>query len=374
MVHGSSSETELDCSAVVEASDNDDPSTLDTRSFDKFNTEKVPSTLGSSDHTMQTLVNQKILEQLTSIGKRLDVLEKLNCKKSADKSKIKSKRGKVVEQKVATSTHRHNVDTVGLHSGSTGQTVSDTQTNAHTLPSLSSIRQNANIQQKVHQRIHELSLLPKIGTESKMKSQRVGPVEVYIKNKVKWPHEYVLAGIKKERVYYDQLTMGKWMAGFCRTMRDESDPKNRACMLEDYLITLLDDSNDFSWSAAKSSHAVLLCCMEQGEIANFSYTDQIDRVRRAHAQRHITGAQNFEKNFSKKSKATKSMPCQFFNAGSCLHAQTHETKGVLYKHVCSACLTKKEKNFPIRRRSARKISRQKRNKGGHVPEFSDTCP
>ena len=68
------------------------------------------------------------------------------------------------------------------------------------------------------------------------------------------------------------------MAGFCRTMRDESDPKNRACML-DYLIALLDDSNDFSWSAAKSSHAVLLCHMEQGEIANFSCTDQIDRVR-----------------------------------------------------------------------------------------------
>ena len=74
MDHDSSSESELDCSAVVEASDSDDPSTLDTRSFDKFNTEKVPSTSGSSDHTMQTLVTQKILEQLTSIGKRLDVL------------------------------------------------------------------------------------------------------------------------------------------------------------------------------------------------------------------------------------------------------------------------------------------------------------
>ena len=93
---------------------------------------------------------------------------------TAYKSKIKSKRGKVVEQKVATSTHRHNVDTVGLQSGSTGHTVSDTQTNAHALPSLSSIRQNANIQQQVDQRIHELSLLAKTGMESKLKSQRGG--------------------------------------------------------------------------------------------------------------------------------------------------------------------------------------------------------
>ena len=344
MGHDSSSESELDCSAVVGASDSDDPSINASRTFDKYYSEKVPST-STSDQTAQTMVNHKILEQLTSIGKRLDALEKSNCKKSVDKSKIKSKRAKVVVQKVPTSTHSQSVDTVTSQGVSTASTVTGTQTNSHTLPSLSSIRQNANIQHQVDQRIHELSVLAKTGTDSKIKSQRGGPVEVYIKNKVKWPHEYVLAGLNKERVSYDQLTMGQWMAGFCRTMRDEPDPKNRACML-DYLIALLDDSNDFSWSAAKSSHAVLLCCMEQGEIEIFSCTDQIDRVRRAHAQRHVVGAQNFEKNFSKKTKAVKSMPCQYFNAGSCLHAQTHETKGVLYKHMCSACLTKNGKNFP----------------------------
>ena len=129
----------------------------------------------------------------------------------------------------------------------------------------------------------------------------------------------------------------------------------------DYLIALLDDSNDFLWSAAKSSHAVLLRRMEQGEIQNFACTDQIVRVRRAHAQRHVTGAQNFEKKFSKKSKATKSMPCQFFNAGSCLHAQTHETKGVLYKHVCLACLTKNGKKFPHPEAECRK-NKQAKNK------------
>ena len=37
-----------------------------------------------------------------------------------------------------------------------------------------------------------------------------------------------------------------------------------------YLIVLLDDSNDFLWQAAKASHAVLLCQMEQGKIANWS--------------------------------------------------------------------------------------------------------
>ena len=40
----------------------------------------------------------------------------------------------------------------------------------------------------------------------------------------------------------------------------------------DYLIALVDDSNDFSWQAAKDSHAVLLCCMEQGEVVSWSDT------------------------------------------------------------------------------------------------------
>ena len=60
-----------------------------------------------------------------------------------------------------------------------------------------------------------------------------------------------------------------------------------------YLIALLDDANDFSWQSAKASHVVLLCRMEQGEIASWSETDKIDRVRRANVQRHTTGHQYF---------------------------------------------------------------------------------
>ena len=32
----------------------------------------------------------------------------------------------------------------------------------------------------------------------------------------------------------------------------------------DYIIPLMDDSNDFSWGAANASHMVLLCKMERG--------------------------------------------------------------------------------------------------------------
>ena len=71
-------------------------------------------------------------------------------------------------------------------------------------------------------------------------------------------------------------------------MRDEENLQTRGHML-DYLIALLDDSNDFSGQAAKASHAVLLCRMQQGEIASWAETDKIDWIRRANAQRHTSG-------------------------------------------------------------------------------------
>ena len=63
--------------------------------------------------------------------------------------------------------------------------------------------------------------------------------------------------------------------------------EKRNAML-DYLISLLDDSNDFSWTSALACHTVLLCRMEQGEIQNYTQADRIDRTRRAHAQRHVS--------------------------------------------------------------------------------------
>ena len=119
------------------------------------------------------------------------------------------------------------------------------------------------------ERLRELHKLYKAGmVVPKNKSQRGGQVEVFVKNKVKRIHEYVLARSQKERVSYDQLTMGQWVAGFCRSMRDEIYQTNREAMLK-YLISLLDNANDFSWSAGKANHAVLLCRMEQGEIKKF---------------------------------------------------------------------------------------------------------
>ena len=174
-----------------------------------------------------------------------------------------------------------------------------------------------------------MSGIDKRGTDKKIKSQRGGAVNIFVKERVKWPHEYVLAGNTKDRITYNQLNITQFMAGFCRIMKEGSCQITKNPML-DYLIALLDDSYDFSWQAAKASHAVLLCRMEQGEVISWSETDKIDRVRRADAQNDMSFQLKLVlhlKTFRKGQNSQKSvisMPCVYYNDNSCNFNKNHE--------------------------------------------------
>ena len=117
------------------------------------------------------------------------------------------------------------------------------------IPPPASLRQEVRVQQEVQARLRELVYNTHAGN-SKIKSQRGGPVDLYINNRVKWPHKFVLAGHNKERIK-NQLCPVQWMAGFCQTMGDEPDLNLRSNIL-DYVINLLDDVLDFSWVSAKA--------------------------------------------------------------------------------------------------------------------------
>ena len=165
------------------------------------------------------------------------------------------------------------------------------------------------------------------------------------------------------------------MAGFCRTIRKESDMVIKEHML-DYVINLLDDATDFSWASAMASHAVLLCHMEQGEIAGWQETEKIDRVRRAHAQRHVVGQGNVQKPQDKGSNGGRVFPRLYFNKGACLQKQTHENKGVTYRHICSHCWNKEGKLFSHPQVECRKFQGNVKNdvkkmsKWGYDPFWS----
>ena len=86
------------------------------------------------------------------------------------------------------------------------------------MPDLKSIRHDKFIQPQVKERIKQLSGLDKKGADTKINrlggGGGGGEVDVYVKQRVKWPHEYVLAGSNKDCVSYNQLNTTQWMAGF----------------------------------------------------------------------------------------------------------------------------------------------------------------
>ena len=70
-----------------------------------------------------------------------------------------------------------------------------------------------------------------------------------------------------------------------------------------------------SWEAAKASHEVLLCRMEQGEIESYSQEEK---------NRSDPSTQYHKNSLAKTQKA---VPCHYLNQGTCSHNKTHDTKG-----------------------------------------------
>ena len=212
----SDSGSDVDIDALVDHADQNLSS--DSHVLDRvYNTDKgrAPQAMCSNQSSVdQNHINTQILALLSALGARLDSME----------SSIKS--GKKTNDKTG-------VAHTGLKG--VGLTSPPVQTVDNILPP-SHLREGARIQEEVQNRLRHLadSVKPDMG---KIKSQRGGAVDVFVSHKVRWPHEFVLSGQNKDRITYNQLSPVQWMAGFCRSIREESDTKIREHML-DYVIDL----------------------------------------------------------------------------------------------------------------------------------------
>ena len=101
------------------------------------------------------------------------------------------------------------------------------------------------------------------------------------------------------------------------------------------MADLMEDTTNFTWQGAKGAHAVLCCEFERGTLT-WNDTERIDRIRRAHAQKHPV---NNVKSWSKQSEtSSKHWFCKFFQNGSCPYDKDHETNRKLQKHICARCI------------------------------------
>ena len=84
---------------------------------------------------------------------------------------------------------------------------------------------------------------------------------------------------------YDNLSLTQWVQGFCRNILEEDSTESKDQIIS-YLSYLMEDATVFLWQGAKAAHAVLLCEMERGSL-QWENGDRIDRICRAHAQKHV---------------------------------------------------------------------------------------
>ena len=159
--------SDLDCSAVVESSgDEQNPPTKNTHSTSSTSS-ILPGVSASSDAATQQAINLQILSQLSSISDRLNTLEKKGAKKDSNPKKKKSSSKKKASPQMAP------------------VTLPPQQHATLNMPNLADIWNDALIQIQVDQRLKDLTNPDSTGT--KINSLRGGPVEVVVPNRVKWP-------------------------------------------------------------------------------------------------------------------------------------------------------------------------------------------
>ena len=129
-----SSDSELNCSDVINASDSDDTGSRN-QSFNKFSQEQ-PGTSYSHALDTQTIINQQILAQLTDTGQRLKKLEKTDCKKSNDVTKHEN-RSTRTRSKPSPNMYTKSTDSTGQSTVNSAVPVTETLPfNSITVPSL----------------------------------------------------------------------------------------------------------------------------------------------------------------------------------------------------------------------------------------------
>ena len=198
------------------------------------------------------------------------------------------------------------------------------------IPTLNTLRQATDINQKVQERYRELEEANSHTTTGKfellidalIKDKKID------KKKIKWPQDQAFIGVMRKRPSYEHLTICQWLLGFLRIQQEETDITIRDNMVT-YLCELMQDACDFTWESAKGAHAVLLHRMADG-VVDWTQLKEINKIRKRYAQTNATTTLNDK-------KPNKVVPCIKFNKGMCTRGTDHEWQGLLLKHMCQFC-------------------------------------
>ena len=93
----------------------------------------------------------------------------------------------------------------------------------------------------------------------------------------------ILGSVNHQQISYDQLSLTLSVQGFCKNILEEKSLSHQDAMVA-YLEDLMEDATDFTWHGSVTWEDI----------------DRSDRVRRVHAQKHLSNNKQLEEQHFKK--------------------------------------------------------------------------
>ena len=224
-----------------------------------------------------------------------------------------------------------------------------------------SVRLDADLQQRIDQRLRELDIgdhdldederLPARGKSRPLRSGRDKTAAESVSVAVEWPHYHVFRGADRRPAKYDELTITEFVAGYLKiVLANLAETKNVTLMLK-HLGNIMGDVTEHSWENVRNCHAIILQQMEQARL-NWADTDSITELRTtyAHARPKIT-----VDHYRQASRTNGPLFCFRYQSESCTYDSDHTTSRGFVKHVCAYCL----KTYGVLRKHAEQVCRQK---------------
>jgi hypothetical protein len=220
------------------------------------------------------------------------------------------------------------------------------------------LRQNADIQQKVSLRLNELSgQAVELPTDSPVtvtlkgkRSGRTRTVHDIVVKELEWPHYHVQRTSAEKTLMYDDMSLPEFVAGTIKAILATETVSPLAEIQFTHLADLMTDSEDFAWPVLRQYNALVL---QDLEVGRYTWYDQdifqkkkLKHVSRSQAVAGSRRPQSSTQNTQNRPRqlydlqnkhVSINLICKAYNTGTCNDVSPHSSPEGMVRHCCANC-------------------------------------
>ena len=297
---------------------------------------KCNKAMASSDPLQQILTSvQKIQEDMTDMKARVQLIED-NMAEPGDND---------ASQPEEASAKRDTEDEE-----------STSEEDSAKMPKLSNLKSDSDLQEKVLDRIKQLSQLSILTGDSSdsdtekprrkgKKSGRARTVADIVKKDIDWPHFHVYRGPERQPAKFEDLTTAEFVYGYLCITNATKNKATKSAMLC-HLQELMEDATQYPWDSVRNYHSIVLHHLEMKRLT-WQDDEAIQKLRRTYSMRQPTdkSANATASGFQPRGSTKGPVFCLTYQNKKCNETGDHSTNRGPVKHVCAYCLKQVAQEF-----------------------------